>query len=102
MTDRLSKGGTVLLRILAAAPRLGLQSTLFAFRSLGWRMLATLPSAAPEQQTSSRPAKDKAAFFSLLPPAVEFVEGSSSGALVVGNSKLVPINASPASAQPEV
>ncbi|KAI5120693.1 hypothetical protein M0805_006981 [Coniferiporia weirii] len=45
-----------------------------------------------------RPAKDLAAFTSLLPPAVEFVEGSSSGALAVVEGKYEPINASPKAA----
>jgi hypothetical protein len=65
-------------------------------------MLATLPSAAPEHDGVRRPAKDKEAFFSLLPPAVEFIEGSSSGTLVVGHSKLEPINCSPKHAKRDV
>ncbi|KAG7097286.1 hypothetical protein E1B28_004651 [Marasmius oreades] len=40
-----------------------------------------------------RPAKDLEAFNSLLPPPVEFVEGSSSGNLVVPEGKYEPINA---------
>lgn len=52
------------------------------------RMLATTANA----QSTRRPAKDKTAFYSLLPPSVEFVEGSSSGALMVGHSKFQPIN----------
>ncbi|KZV69874.1 cysteine proteinase [Peniophora sp. CONT] len=50
-----------------------------------------------ELSTSRRPAKDKAAFYALLPPAVEFVQGSSTGTLVVGHTKLKPINAIPES-----
>ncbi|VDB97050.1 unnamed protein product [Peniophora sp. CBMAI 1063] len=50
-----------------------------------------------ELSTSRRPAKDKATFYALLPPAVEFVQGSSTGTLVVGHTKLKPINASPES-----
>lgn len=42
-----------------------------------------------------RPARDKEAFNSLLPPPVEFVEGSSSGAFAVPPGKYEPINASP-------
>lgn len=50
-----------------------------------------------ELSSSHRPAKDKAAFYALLPPAVEFVQGSSTGTLVVGHTKLKPINAIPES-----
>ncbi|KAG6830330.1 hypothetical protein H0H92_001265 [Tricholoma furcatifolium] len=42
-----------------------------------------------------RPARDREAFNSLLPPPIEFVEGSSSGALAVPPGKYEPINASP-------
>ncbi|KAG6817861.1 hypothetical protein H0H87_001693 [Tephrocybe sp. NHM501043] len=42
-----------------------------------------------------RPARDKEAFNSLLPPPIEFVEGSSSGALAVPPGKYEPINGSP-------
>ena len=42
-----------------------------------------------------RPAKNLEAFNSLLPPAVEFVEGSSTGALAVAEGKYEPINVSP-------
>ncbi|KAI0033752.1 hypothetical protein K488DRAFT_36143, partial [Vararia minispora EC-137] len=60
------------------------------------------PSASPEHNASRQPARDRDAFFSLLPPSVEFVEGSSSGALVVGHSKLEPINAFPKPARSDV
>ncbi|KAF9464876.1 hypothetical protein BDZ94DRAFT_1255454 [Collybia nuda] len=42
-----------------------------------------------------RPAKDLEAFNNLLPPAIEFIEGSSSGALAVPPGKYEPINGSP-------
>ncbi|KAF4619502.1 hypothetical protein D9613_005272 [Agrocybe pediades] len=42
-----------------------------------------------------RPSKDMEAFNSLLPPPIEFVEGSSSGTLAVAEGKYEPINASP-------
>jgi hypothetical protein len=44
---------------------------------------------------SYRPAKNLEAFNSLLPPAVEFVEGSSTGALAVAEGKYEPINVTP-------
>ena len=57
------------------------------------------PSFSPRQSTDEsthyRPAKDMEAFNSLLPPAVEFVEGSSSGTLILGEGKYEPINGSP-------
>jgi len=43
---------------------------------------------APQYQ----PAKDLEAFNKLLPPPIEFVEGSSSGSLVLGEGKYKPIN----------
>jgi ubiquitin carboxyl-terminal hydrolase 36/42 len=61
-------------------------------------MLATqlLPQSPFGQQYSDdaqrRPAKDADAFNALLPPAIEFVEGSSTGALAVPESKYPPIN----------
>ncbi|TFK20339.1 Usp36 protein [Coprinopsis marcescibilis] len=65
-------------------------------------MLASplLPSSAfgPAHQSPAddyRPAKDIDAFNSLLPPPVEFVEGSSSGAYAVPEGKYKPINAPP-------
>ncbi|KAG6842045.1 hypothetical protein C0991_003571 [Blastosporella zonata] len=48
-----------------------------------------------------RPARDKEAFNSLLPPPIEFVEGSSSGALAVPPGKYEPINASPKTSKPD-
>ncbi|KAF5387760.1 hypothetical protein D9615_000611 [Tricholomella constricta] len=48
-----------------------------------------------------RPARDKEAFNSLLPPPIEFIEGSSSGALAVPPGKYEPINASPKASKPD-
>lgn len=42
-----------------------------------------------------RPAKDIDAFNSLLPPPIEFIEGSSTGTLAVAEDKYEPINGSP-------
>ncbi|KAK0206694.1 Usp36 protein [Desarmillaria ectypa] len=48
-----------------------------------------------DDQLSCRPSRDLEAFNSLLPPPVEFIEGSSSGALAVAEGKYEPINATP-------
>ncbi|KAJ3526832.1 hypothetical protein NM688_g8210 [Phlebia brevispora] len=48
-----------------------------------------------------RPAKDLEAFNALLPPAIEFVEGSSSGLLALGEGKYKAINDAPISSKPE-
>ncbi|KXN86131.1 Ubiquitin carboxyl-terminal hydrolase 36 [Leucoagaricus sp. SymC.cos] len=53
------------------------------------------PATASEDPLSFRPARDVDAFNSLLPPPIEFVEGSSSGALAVPEGKYQPINVSP-------
>ncbi|KDR83978.1 hypothetical protein GALMADRAFT_688867 [Galerina marginata CBS 339.88] len=42
-----------------------------------------------------RPSKDMEAFNILLPPPIEFIEGSSSGTLAVAEGKYEPINVSP-------
>ncbi|KAH9899648.1 hypothetical protein C8Q73DRAFT_743540 [Cubamyces lactineus] len=57
-------------------------------------MLASplLPSPRFEEGTSYRPAKDLEAFNKLLPPPVEFVEGSSSGLLAAAEGKYPAIN----------
>lgn len=54
-------------------------------------------STTAHERASIRPAKNMEAFNSLLPPQVEFVEGSSTGtlALSVMEGKYEPINASP-------
>jgi ubiquitin carboxyl-terminal hydrolase 36/42 len=48
-----------------------------------------------DDHSQLRPAKDIDAFNSLLPPPIEFVEGSSSGALAVAEGKYEPINGTP-------
>ena len=48
-----------------------------------------------DERGQYRPAKNVEAFNSLLPPPVEFVEGSSSGTLAVAEGKYEPINGSP-------
>lgn len=48
------------------------------------------PSHPPEDQY--RPSRDLDAFNKLLPPPIEFVEGSSSGTLAVPEGKYEPIN----------
>ncbi|KZT29260.1 hypothetical protein NEOLEDRAFT_1056246 [Neolentinus lepideus HHB14362 ss-1] len=53
------------------------------------------PGSNAEDSAQYRPARDVESFNSLLPPAVEFVEGSSSGTLAVAEGKYEPINASP-------
>ncbi|KAF9481839.1 cysteine proteinase [Pholiota conissans] len=65
-------------------------------------MLASpfLPSSMFSQHNSDesihyRPSKDMDTFNSLLPPPIEFVEGSSSGTLAVAEGKYEAINASP-------
>ncbi|KAI0375867.1 cysteine proteinase [Pilatotrama ljubarskyi] len=56
-----------------------------------------LPSPRFDEGTSYRPAKDLDAFNKLLPPPVEFVEGSSSGLLAVAEGKYPAINEPPKS-----
>ncbi|KAI9068517.1 cysteine proteinase [Trametes sanguinea] len=51
-----------------------------------------LPSPRFDEGTSYRPAKDLDAFNKLLPPPIEFVEGSSSGSLAVAEGKYPAIN----------
>ncbi|KLO19937.1 cysteine proteinase [Schizopora paradoxa] len=54
-------------------------------------------TATTHEHTSVRPAKNMEAFNSLLPPEVEFVEGSSTGTLALSSmeGRYEPINASP-------
>lgn len=47
-----------------------------------------------ENPTLYRPTKDCEAFRALVPP-VEFIEGSSTGAVAILDSKYVPINGTP-------
>jgi len=61
------------------------------------------PHQSPETGSQYRPAKDVESFNKLLPPAVEFVEGSSSGTLLIGEGRYDPVNSSPKSPSgPEV
>ncbi|KAF9263710.1 cysteine proteinase [Marasmius fiardii PR-910] len=50
-------------------------------------------SHSESEQAQYRPAKDLDAFNSLLPPPIEFIEGSSTGTLIVAEGKYPPINA---------
>ncbi|KAJ3501410.1 hypothetical protein NLJ89_g9350 [Agrocybe chaxingu] len=56
-------------------------------------MFSTQPGS--DDPLHYRPAKDLETFNSLLPPPIEFVEGSSSGTLAVAEGKYEAINASP-------
>lgn len=63
------------------------------------------PTPAPSEDrdaTQYRPAKDIEAFKQLLPPPVEFIEGSSSGTLAVTEGKYQPINPAPKALKAEV
>lgn len=60
-------------------------------------LLPILPFASQhsENATQYRPVKDAEAFNALLPPAIEFIEGSSTGALALPETKYQPINENP-------
>lgn len=60
------------------------------------------PTHNPEDPQQYRPARDLEAFNSLLPPAIEFIEGSSSGALAVPEGKYEPINTTPKASKIDV
>jgi hypothetical protein len=60
------------------------------------------PQLASDDHSQFRPARDIEAFNNLLPPPIEFVEGSSSGALAVAEGKYEPINATPKASQNNV
>ncbi|KDQ64358.1 hypothetical protein JAAARDRAFT_116722 [Jaapia argillacea MUCL 33604] len=64
------------------------------------------PSFSPTQNSDDHlkyhPTKDLETFNSLLPPPIEFVEGSSSGALAVAEGKYQPINVTPKALKTEV
>ncbi|KZT71453.1 cysteine proteinase [Daedalea quercina L-15889] len=68
-------------------------------------MLATAirpASGLSEEGAQYHPAKDIEAFKNLLPPPVEFVEGSSKGTLLMDETKYQPINApKPSEAEPQ-
>jgi hypothetical protein len=53
------------------------------------------PQLASDDHSQFRPARDIEAFNKLLPPPIEFVEGSSSGTLAVAEGKYEPINDTP-------
>lgn len=87
--------------------RLSWRRTLLVVQPLvrsRFKMLASplLPSSRFTEDTSYRPAKDLDAFNKLLPPKIEFVEGSSSGVLAVGEGKYQPINEVPKKVVAEV
>ncbi|KAL4076196.1 cysteine proteinase [Scleroderma citrinum] len=48
-----------------------------------------------DDHSQTRPTKDIDAFNSLLPPPIEFIEGSSTGTLAIAEDKYEPINSSP-------
>ncbi|KAI0254842.1 hypothetical protein BJV78DRAFT_1279930 [Lactifluus subvellereus] len=56
------------------------------------------PHQSPEGVPQYRPAKDIESFNKLLPPVVEFVEGSSSGTLLIAEGRYEPVNGSPKAA----
>ncbi|KAJ6490341.1 Usp36 protein [Mycena vitilis] len=65
-------------------------------------MLASPLYAAPAPFTQDGTyTKDIDSFNKLLPPPIEFIEGSSSGALAVPEGKYEPINATPKAGKPE-
>jgi ubiquitin carboxyl-terminal hydrolase 36/42 len=54
-----------------------------------------VPFGKPQSENATyRPTKDCEAFRALVPP-VEFIEGSSTGAVAILDSKYVPINGTP-------
>jgi ubiquitin carboxyl-terminal hydrolase 36/42 len=59
-------------------------------------------SPAPFTPEGTKYTKDIDSFNKLLPPPIEFIEGSSSGALAVPEGKYEPINATPKAGKPEV
>ena len=63
-------------------------------------MFSTQPGT--EETLHYRPSKDLETFNSLLPPPIEFIEGSSSGTLAVAEGKYEAINASPKISKVEV
>lgn len=98
----------LLLRFLFAPRNPGLLLSRHPWHrvTLSSKMLAsplypsTQPVFSPNQLSSEdsrqyRPSKDLETFNSLLPPPVEFVEGSSSDALAVPEGKYEPINTTP-------
>lgn len=64
--------------------------------------LLPAPMFSQDESMHYRPSKDMDAFNNLLPPPIQFVEGSSSGTLAVAEGRYEPINASPKLPKPEV
>jgi hypothetical protein len=58
------------------------------------------PHQSPQTVSQCGPAKDIESFNKRLPPVVQFVEGSSSGTLLIGEGRYEPINGSPKSSTP--
>jgi len=58
---------------------------------------ALSPTSDDSLALQHKPSKDLESFNSLLPPPVEFIEGSSSSSLAVAEGKYEPINASKSS-----
>src|SRR6267154_3032178 len=79
--------------------RLLTRRTLLPLRMLASPLYPTSIAAHQSSESVSqyRPTKDIESFNKLLPPVVEFVEGSSSGTLLVAEGRYEPINASPKS-----
>ncbi|KAF8165558.1 hypothetical protein B0H34DRAFT_780385 [Crassisporium funariophilum] len=60
------------------------------------------PQHTSEESMHYRPSKDLETFNSLLPPPIEFIEGSSSGTLAVAEGKYEAINSSPRPSKAEL
>ncbi|OSX59456.1 hypothetical protein POSPLADRAFT_1172765 [Postia placenta MAD-698-R-SB12] len=65
-------------------------------------LMPTSGFSSEDTMQQYRPAKDMESFKSLLPPPIEFVEGSSSGALATDENKYQPINTTPRPTRVEV
>jgi len=65
-------------------------------------ILSFSPQQTSEDASQYRPVRDIEAFNSLLPPPIEFIEGSSSGALAVPEGQYTPVNVSPKASKPDV
>jgi hypothetical protein len=87
------------LLLSSALSRLLTRGALLPLKMLASPLYPTSIAAhqSSEGVSQYRPAKDIESFNKLLPPVVEFVEGSSSGTLLVAEGRYEPINASPKS-----
>lgn len=85
--------------LLSLAPRwFSRPPLIFATqRMLASPLVPSINFSSKHASDDYRPAKDLDAFNKLLPPPVEFVEGSSSGAYAVPEGKYKPINIAPPS-----